>query len=179
MKKERRNAANLFVRECIVDALLQLIYAKPLSAITISELTERAGVSRMTFYRNYNSKEDIFTDELTEIMECYRKEDQSKYHGGIYCDTAHVRHCFEYLYHYRKFLNGLIYCGFGDLFLKQLKNYIIDRWSGEYSGKEEEYKMAAFSGALYGVYISWQANGFREPLEYQVKILNEIYGNKQ
>ena len=54
-----KNAANQLARECIVTALLQLLKEKPLSALSISEITSRAGVSRMTYYRNYKSKEDI------------------------------------------------------------------------------------------------------------------------
>ena len=39
----------------MVQALIQLLKTKSLSNITITELTERAGVSRMTYYRNYHS----------------------------------------------------------------------------------------------------------------------------
>lgn len=55
MKAKKISSTNLFAKECIVSALIQLIYAKPLSSITISELCQKAGVSRMTFYRNYKS----------------------------------------------------------------------------------------------------------------------------
>lgn len=59
MKGKRISQTNVFAKECIVLALLKLIYIKPLSSITVSELCEKGGVSRMTFYRNYDSKEDI------------------------------------------------------------------------------------------------------------------------
>lgn len=45
--------SNFFSRDCMVQALIQLLKTKSLSNITITELTERAGVSRMTYYRNY------------------------------------------------------------------------------------------------------------------------------
>ena len=45
MHTERKNQANRLARECIVTALMQLLKEKPLSAISVSELTERAGVS--------------------------------------------------------------------------------------------------------------------------------------
>ena len=48
MEKNRVSQANIIAKECIVSALLKLIYEKPLSTITISELTKKAGVSRMT-----------------------------------------------------------------------------------------------------------------------------------
>ena len=46
-------------RESIEISLLQLLEKKDLKKITISELVERAGVSRAAFYRNYGSKEEI------------------------------------------------------------------------------------------------------------------------
>ena len=46
-------------RESIEISLLQLLEKKDFKKITISELVERAGVSRAAFYRNYGSKEEI------------------------------------------------------------------------------------------------------------------------
>ena len=45
---KKRNPSNFLARECIATALIQLASQKPFSAITVSELTQRAGVSRMT-----------------------------------------------------------------------------------------------------------------------------------
>lgn len=72
-----KNAANQLARECIVTALLQLLKEKPLSALSISEITSRAGVSRMTYYRNYKSKEDIFVQALSDILDEYHREFQA------------------------------------------------------------------------------------------------------
>ena len=60
MAKKRISYTNFLSKECIVSAILQLINDKPLSSISVSELCSKAGVSRMTFYRNYDSIEDIF-----------------------------------------------------------------------------------------------------------------------
>ena len=109
MNNGRKNQANLIAKECIVSALLQLIKEKPLSAITISELTARAGVSRMTFYRNYHSKEEIFSLHLQEILHKYEEEDRQQKLKGIYYDRAHMLHCFQYWYKYRDFLYTLIH----------------------------------------------------------------------
>lgn len=51
-----KNAANQIAKECLVTALIQLLKEKNLSEITISELASKAGVSRMTYYRNYTTK---------------------------------------------------------------------------------------------------------------------------
>ena len=176
MEKKRKSSANLLAKECIVTALLQLIYEKPLSSITISELAARAGVSRMTIYRNYDSKEDIFSTELAEVMEQYREEDARDIQGGTYYDRNHMTHCFAFLYRKREFFEGLLHCGFGQMFLSQLTDFLLDKWGSQYPGRKEQYKLEAFAGALYGLFISWSASRYGEPVGDMVEILNEMYG---
>lgn len=51
--------SNQLTRESIETALLFLLEKKELAQISISELVQKAGVSRNAFYRNYKSKEEI------------------------------------------------------------------------------------------------------------------------
>ena len=46
-------------RQMIEDALFALMEEKEYRQISVSEITERAGVARRTFYRLYQSKEDV------------------------------------------------------------------------------------------------------------------------
>lgn len=66
---KRKNKLNIFVRECIRDALLALMKEKPLDKITVTEIIARAGVSRMGFYRNYDSKESVIEDFILTVFE--------------------------------------------------------------------------------------------------------------
>ncbi len=63
-----RNIANQLVRESITEALLRLMSKKDFSEISISELTKTAGVSRVSFYRNYESKEDILLQHMENTV---------------------------------------------------------------------------------------------------------------
>lgn len=58
-------------KEAIETALLLLLEQKPLKKIAIAELVDRAGVSRNSFYRNYQTKEGvlwgILQDRLTKL----------------------------------------------------------------------------------------------------------------
>ena len=56
MSNEGRNA---YVVERLTGALLELLEEKPLADVSVSELCDRAGVGRTSFYRNYQEKEDI------------------------------------------------------------------------------------------------------------------------
>lgn len=61
--------ANQLTRECIETALLLLLEHKSFESITITELTQKAGVSRPAFYRNYDSKEAILQHIAIPILE--------------------------------------------------------------------------------------------------------------
>ena len=60
--KKYNQESNQITRESLEISLMQLLEKKELKTITISELVERAGVSRAAFYRNYSSKEQILEE---------------------------------------------------------------------------------------------------------------------
>ena len=43
---------NTIIKECITTAFVKLLKSKPISKISITEISKVAGVSRMTFYRS-------------------------------------------------------------------------------------------------------------------------------
>ena len=53
----------------IAEALLDLVAEKPLERISITEITERAGVSRVSYYRHFSSKEDILLRHSEYILD--------------------------------------------------------------------------------------------------------------
>jgi AcrR family transcriptional regulator len=64
--KEGANGAHELAVDCIYTALLQLMQTKPYRDISITEITRRAGVSRMAYYRNYADKDDILLRRLED-----------------------------------------------------------------------------------------------------------------
>ena len=46
-------------KDYLTTALLQLLATKDLSAITVTQVVKRAGVSRMAFYRNFETLDDV------------------------------------------------------------------------------------------------------------------------
>ena len=59
-------------KQNVVNSLLTLLDEKPMDDITISELTQMAGISRMTFYRNYSCKEDILSEHFKDVLKQYK-----------------------------------------------------------------------------------------------------------
>lgn len=59
MKSDLRIAVT---KRMIKDGMLELLKTKPLSKIKVSELCERSGVNRATFYRHYETLQDTFRE---------------------------------------------------------------------------------------------------------------------
>jgi len=54
--------------EDMTDALLLLMESKPYDTISVTDITKKAGVSRMAFYRNYEIKDDIIDEYFKERL---------------------------------------------------------------------------------------------------------------
>lgn len=60
-----------FTKKSIYEALMILMQGKPLRELTITEITRSAGVSRMAYYRNFESKEAILLNYIDDLFFSY------------------------------------------------------------------------------------------------------------
>ena len=72
------NAAHELAVDSMCTALILLMETKPYEKITITEITKKAGVSRMAYYRNYESKDDILLKRLEKNARFVEATLQSK-----------------------------------------------------------------------------------------------------
>ena len=97
--------ANKLTRECIEKALAQLMEEKPFLDISITEIVGRAGVSRSSFYRTYDSKEavlfsirqQIFTEIKNLVQQKEYQKDMKKLFTAIFQYARQHRETMETL----------------------------------------------------------------------------------
>ena len=51
----------------VIDALVNKLYDTPYSEVSISELCRVANISRMTFYRHFNSKDEVIESYIKRL----------------------------------------------------------------------------------------------------------------
>ena len=173
--KKRISQTNIQVKQDMYKALLRLIGNKPFSSISVSDITSAAGVSRMSFYRNYNAIEDILTEHLGEVVEEYKKKEAEEYDTGskkVFYEKKYMLRCFRFFYLHREFIDALITAGMGDLFLSKITEHLIQKWIDTEKGiREENLKISAFAGAIYNMYREWSKGDFLEQPEDVAAIL--------
>lgn len=150
-------ARNTYVIEHITDALLELLRDKPIGDISISELCGLAGIGRASFYRNFDSKEDILRRYMNKIFLEWTDKDEDNEQNKSLGEFLYVM--FAHFEKHREFyevLNkrNLIYL------LKDVITGICGP-KPEHS-KEEAYARAYVAYALYGWIEVWFQRGMQE-----------------
>ena len=152
----------------IITALLQLMQRKPFSGISVTELCKKAGVSRMSFYRNYESKEDVLKKWCAEITDKFVAE------SGINYSRDSLRRYFVTLFaHVLKYREMSFVLRRNDL-LWIVRDDIDRVFFETYKDVYDEYKMHFITGGIFNAYTLWVENGFRETPEELAAKLSEI-----
>lgn len=169
---------NSYVKNQITNALLKLLETKELCDISISEITNKAQVSRISFYRNYETKEAVLREYIQKLFcEWNREYDEN---GKPHSDQAHVGAMFAHFIKYKPFYlllheRGISYLmrdAVGEVMTKGLN--IPDRESNIGA-----YILSFFVYGFYGWVEEWFACGMQESAEEMVELLVLTSGVRQ
>lgn len=156
MSNEGRNA---YVIEHLTDALLTLLCDHSINDVSISELCECAGVGRASFYRNFESKEDIVRLYINHLFcewaDAYEQGDDKPL-------SALIQSIFAHFERHRDF--------YGLLNERRLIYLLKDAIIGICGPKPEHSKGDAYAKAfvaytLYGWVEVWFQRGMKESSE--------------
>ncbi len=159
---------NSFAKECMFMAIKTLLKEKPIDKITISELSETAGISRTTFYRNYSSIYDILEDYF-EIHPFGAYSDQG-YSPEEFELKARLRDSFELLKKESDIIYALFDSGMEKLLYNNYDKLIKSkcRERAFEIGFRTEYELSAFVGLYYSICYDWMVKGMVEDIETMV-----------
>ena len=150
---DKRKEANLRVKGAITDALFALLQEQPLDRITITDLIRRAGVARVSFYRNYASKEDVLVTLVRDVLDEYRRS--ADYDLSDYTSRVNVVRAFNCFLRYRSYAINLYHSGFGAMLLEELNRFHVEIAGSMPASSPRRYRLYAFIGALFNTAIVW------------------------
>lgn len=157
----KKQEANAFVKECITTALIQMLEEQSFEDISITELVKKAGVGRVSFYRNFDSKEDVLRKHLQTLLEEWAKQ-----YEGVK-DYNLVQAIFEHYYKNRDLCILLYERGLSHISLESVKEAC--------GAKPEQPNVIAYTAAfiaygLYGWIEEWFKRGMQETPEEMAKL---------
>ena len=151
---------NKIVCESLREAIIILMESTEYSKITITELCQKAGVSRMAFYNNYSSKDNLLkqviffqTNRLIDqIGSPFREKTPKEWYVKL----------FEYIYVNNKYLKIIFNSGLkfeylsaiNDLVLHSTEIAVIDR-----------YLRLMWAGGMVNTIIYWVESNLKAPVQ--------------
>jgi AcrR family transcriptional regulator len=173
-KPVRRHVDGATAQEQLLDAAEKLFYRDGIRAISVDAVVERAGVNKMSVYRQFSSKDDLVVAYLTRMDTRFREriehgiaqhpDDPAK--ALVQCMTDLLERASSPEYRGCPFVN--VACEFADrehparVAVARNKAYLIDRLLGlSTAAKATDPQCLADSLALLieGVYASSQTYG--------------------
>ena len=164
----------------IFEAIILLMDEKPYSKITVSDITEKAGIARQTFYRNFNDKDDVIFEYLvntfgTELLET---EKNSKYNKQ---DTIVLTFDYKYMIEHKKNIKKILSTAdIENRIASHVQKFPIS-FLESYRKKltEREYLICRYklfyqiTGSLR-VFFDWFINDMPMPVENIISMLNAM-----
>ena len=155
----RRTETTEYLKECICDALIQLMEDTPIDKIRIQEITDLAGVGRMTYFRYFPSKTDVLVFKLRRLWKQWSVEHPCSCPIGSY---EHALWFFSFGYSIRPLLSLLYRQNQYDVLLRMFLQYVSIVKSDP---RREQYQEMFFAYGMLGIVMEWAAAEFRETPE--------------
>ena len=153
MNNEQKNS---YVKKQITAALLDLLKEKSIIDISISELTQRAQIGRVSFYRNYQTKEDILREESDRLI----KEWGHRYETSPESSPETLfPSLFDFYREHKEFYTMLYQAGLASVMLETILDTI--QITGEMANLEA-YMKSFWAYGIYGWMNEWIKRGMPE-----------------
>ena len=153
MNNEQKNT---YVKKQITATLIDLLKKKSLSEISISELTDKAGIGRVSFYRNYQSKEDILKEESNRLIKEWGKLYESNPESA---PETLFPSLFDFYRDHREFYTTLYNAGMSSIMMETIVGTIQITPD---MNNLEAYIKSFWAYGIYGWLLEWIKRGMPE-----------------
>lgn len=153
MNNEQKNT---YVKRQITLALLELLKEKPITDISVSELTQKAQIGRVSFYRNYQTKEDILKEESDRLIKEWGKLYETNPESS---PETLFPSLFEFYREHKEFYTILYQTGMTSIMQETILNTI--QITAEMANIEA-YRKSFWAYGIYGWMIEWMKRGMQE-----------------
>lgn len=161
-----------FNRMCIAEAIIELMKTEELKKIKISTVVKKAGVSRTTFYKHFNSLEEVLDDYMNEIVAEYNIERAKNAEIKSLYDYKNILLTIYFFDQYADFFKTVTKQGFYSLLIDAINSFMT---KNIYFDKNDLYELYCYSGGLLNIFIKWEENGKKEKPEEIAQIVYDLF----
>lgn len=159
---DKRKLENERVKKSIQEGLFTLIKKKKFSEITVTDIVQESGVARASYYRNFDSKENIIESYIARLHEeVGQKLNNSDDINSLFTHENLVI-SLEYYLKRKYYILQLYNNGFGTLIQEEINRYAEEALGDMPSHSIKRYELYFISGAMFNMIIQWLKTGAEE-----------------
>lgn len=186
MKKKSEYKSAVRSRKKIKQALADLLREKDPEEITVTEIVERAGLNRGTFYAHYNNTRSVIEQIENEIIDkMVEFLGEGKYQNFFQDPLPFFNRVSRYLKENIEFYRILISAKGSEQFLSKLKKIFVEKIITENAipknvKESTDFIVRAhfFAGGIANIYQSWFRGEIDCSLDDLAKALSKIVTNR-
>ena len=148
----RKNTTSKMMKEYIIGAMLLLMKKRSFSEISIGEITDKAGVNRSTYYRNFHSKEEIIETFFCNILERTITELPADNNLTL---QEYLEHVFKVFYRYKEDILCIHQNKLSHLLLSALNSYFLLSADMVNESFVERLPLYYHTGGIFNDFILW------------------------
>lgn len=157
---DKRKAANQRVKDRLFAALIAFAGHKDWSKLTVTALIEKSGVARASFYRNFQSVEELIDYGIEQMARRYRE-------GAPPLDEDfHSREMMLYKFQFYQTYADLVlafhHAKVGTTLLDIITDCEMEACGDMPLHAISRYELYYYSGAFYNMLLCWLESGMKE-----------------
>ena len=169
-KNDRRSQRT---RHLLSEALVELIREKDYSAITVSDIIERANVGRSTFYAHYRDKDTLFVGELDRVIEVLSQRIPGQEEMPYFPSLGLFRHVGEEYQLYK----ALVWTPGIDLLIRHMQKSLSQRVENglRESGKKFKIPLPILANYVTGSFLTLLKWWLENKMNYTADQMNDMF----
>lgn len=162
MKKE-----NLTIKY-IYESFYAILKKNHYDSITVSDICKRAGISRMSFYRNFESKEDLLLKGIANLTKRIKNQiDDMNQSNDYYL----IKTFFDYFEKYTSVISSFEDSQIYNSLLTIASEQMQLRFQGDFINKTSKYISIFYLSALCSTILEWLKSGAKETPDEMARLL--------
>ncbi len=163
---DQNQIKDTLTKNYIFQAFFELLTKQHYDDINVSSVCQKAGVSRMSFYRNFKSKEDLFETSLERILLNLKNSLSSQKPLNQYVVTREI---FATALKYKEVSKSFKNTKHIDMFVDKIAEKLFTFAPDDKINPTMKYIPIFYFSALIGVLGMWMNNGAVETPEEMAK----------
>jgi AcrR family transcriptional regulator len=154
-------------KKWLCNAMLELLQEKPYNNITITELCNKAGLVRKTFYRHFISKESVIVAVIDLMFGEFNEYIHDQKIGPLQMPLAYFRYWEQHKFFLHILIENQLFSLLNDQYVLYLEamDPIIGSKEADQSDLERDYMRTMVAGGLWSMLKKWVVRGCTESPE--------------